>query len=254
MAYNIRPLSFAEVLDSAFQLYRDNFLLIAGIVAVVMVPIRLLNTTILSPVHHGIGVGLIGLLLTVILNPFMLVAATTAVASVYLDRPVTIADAYRSAGNIFTPVVGTILLLDVLGMLGILALVVPGIYLIVAWSLALPAMVIEHRFGMTALRRSRQLVAGVWWNTLGIILVAALLSWVPAWVLNMFWGFIPVLGPILTAVTDSIVTAYGMVVIVIYYFDRRCRLEDFDLRLLAEQIRTEGAAGGAPQAQPSSAN
>jgi hypothetical protein len=38
---------------------------------------------------------------------------------------------------------------------------------------------------------------------------------------------------------------------VVYYFDRRCRLEDFDLRLLAEQIRAEGVPGGAAAAPAS---
>ncbi|MBF6560046.1 MAG: hypothetical protein IVW56_07135 [Candidatus Binataceae bacterium] len=251
MAYNIRPLSFVEVLDSSFQVYRDNFILLAGIAAVAFVPEALLIAIFRSG-HRGMLI--IGFLLTLLLTPIMLIAATTAIASVYLDRPVTIVDAYRSAGNIFTPVVGTILLKDVLGLLGLIALVVPGIYLIVAWSLVLPVTVIEHRFGVTALRRSRQLVTGEWWDTLGIILVAALLSWVPAWVLDTFWHFIPVVGPILTAMTESIATAYGYVVIVIYYFDRRCRLEDFDLRLLADQVRMEGMAGAAPQVRPSSAN
>jgi hypothetical protein len=247
MAYNIRPLSFAEVLDSAFQVYRDNFILIAGIAAVGIIPQLLLTVSLLTAHRFLI---IISLLFTLIVTPIMIVASTTAVASVYLDRPVTIAEAYRSVSNIFTPVVGTILLADVLTMLGIIALVVPGIYFGICWTLIFPVMVIEHRFGMTALRRSRQMVSGVWWQTAGIMLVAALISRVPAWVLDTFWNFIPVVGPLLTATTEAIVTAYGMVVIVIYYFDRRCRLEDFDLRLLAEQVRTEGAAGGAPQVQP----
>jgi hypothetical protein len=41
-------------------------------------------------------------------------------------------------------------------------------------------------------------------------------------------------------------------VLVIYYFDRRCRTEDFDLRFLAEQIRSDTAAASPAIGEPSS--
>ena len=200
------------------------------------------------------AIPILGLLVTLIFTPVMMVALTTAVASVYLDRPVTIGDAYRAVGNVFKPVIGTALLLDLLMLLGFIALVVPGIYFAVCWSLVVPVMIVEHRFGMIALRRSRQLVRGAWWQTLGIFLVATLIIRIPAAVLDMLWSSIPALGPILTATMSSIAEAYSLVVVVIYYFDRRCRVEDFDLRLLAEQIRAEGASGAPEMAQAAPAS
>ncbi len=113
-------------------------------------------------------------------------------------------------------------------------------------------MIVEHRFGMTALRRSRQLVTGVWWKAFGIFIVAGLIANVPAGVLHLFWSYIPVFGPILTAGTNAIASSYGRVVLVIYYFDRRCRTEDFDLRFLAEQIRSDTTAAAPAIGEPSS--
>ncbi len=238
--YNIRPRSFGEILDTAFQVLRDNFVLLAGISAVVGIPAGMMMAV--KPADH-LAIPIIGILVTLIFTPVMVVAFTIAVASVYLDRPVTIGEAYRAVGSVFKQVIGTALLADLLMLLGFIALVVPGIYLVICWSLIYPVMIVEHRFGMVALRRSRQLVSGAWWKTLGIVLVAAVIADIPAVVLRMLWSSIPVLGPILTATTSSITGAYSLVVLVIYYFDRRCRSEDFDLRLLAEQIRTEGASG-----------
>jgi hypothetical protein len=246
MAFTIRPMSFGEILDAGFTLLRDNFSLLAGISIVTAVPLSLVSA---SPRNHVL-LALIAGLLTLLIEPIMSVALTGAVADACLDRPTSIADAYRSAWNIVTPVIGTYLLLIVLMIPALLALVVPAIYLLVCWSVIFPVMVVEHRFGMGALRRSRELIRGSWWQTAGLLIVAALIVNIPAMVLNLFWGFIPVLGPLLTAATEAIAGAYSLVVIVVYYFNRRCRLEDFDLRLLAEQIRTEGEAGtpGAPAA------
>ncbi len=248
LAYNIRPLSFAEILDRAFRVFRDHFSVLVGISAVLWLPYgAILAVGNTSRVVSGIAELAFFLLL-----PVMSVALTAAVANVYLDRPITVGDAYRSIRVILTPIVGTYLLLYLLVTLGFIALIIPGIYLLNCWSLAAPVMIVEHRFGMTALRRSRQLVTGVWWRTFGIFIVAGLITGVPAGVLQLFWSFIPVFGPILTAGTSAIATSYSLVVLVIYYFDRRCRTEDFDLRFLAEQIRSDTAAASPAIGEPSS--
>jgi hypothetical protein len=248
LAYNIRPLSFAEILDRAFRVFRDHFSVLVGISAVLWLPYgAILAVGNTSHVVSGIAE-----LIFLLLFPVMSVALTAAVANVYLDRPITVGDAYRSIRVILTPIVGTYLLLYLLAILGFIALVIPGLYLMTCWSLAAPVMIVEHRFGMTALRRSRQLVTGVWWRTFGIFFVAGLIVEVPAGVLQLFWSFIPLFAPILTAGTSAIAMSYSLVVLVIYYFDRRCRTEDFDLRFLAEQIRSDTAAASPAIGEPSS--
>jgi hypothetical protein len=249
--YNIRRRSFGEILDTAFQVLRDHFVLLAGISAVVGIPAGMMMAV--KPGDH-FAIAICGILFSLIFTPVRVVAFTIAVASVYLDRPVTIGEAYRAVGGVFKPVIGTALLADLLMLLGFIALIVPAIYLGICWSLIYPVMIVEHRFGMVALSRSRQLVSGAWWKTLGIVLVAALIATIPAVVLRMLWSSIPVLGPLVTATTSSIAGAYSLAMVVIYYFDRRCRIEDFDLRLLAEQIRAEGASGTLEMAQPAPAN
>src|SRR5713101_6705715 len=248
LAYNIRPLSFAEILDRAFRVFRDHFSALVGISAVLWLP----NGAILAVGNTSHIVSGIAELAFWLLFPVMYVALTAAVANVYLDRPITVGDAYRSIRVILTPIVGTYLLLYLLLILGFFALVISGIYLWNYWSLTAPVMIVEHRFGMTALRRSRQLVTGVWWKAFGIFIVAGLIANVPAGVLHLFWSFIPVFGQILTAGTYAIASSYGRVVLVIYYFDRRCRTEDFDLRFLAEQIRSDTTAAAPAIGEPSS--
>ena len=109
----------------------------------------------------------------------------------------------------------------------------------------------ERRFGWHALRRSRALVKGEWWRTLGILVVAAIIANAPAYALGFVWRYIPIVGSILGSATHALSTTYGMIVSVIYYFDRRCRTEDFDLRLLAEQVRAEAKTAMSPATESS---
>ena len=69
--------------------------------------------------------------------------------------------------------------------------------------------------------------------------------------LAAIWSFIPFFGPILSAATRSVTSTYAAIVIVIYYFDRRCRVENFDLQYLAEQIRSDARKESAASAEGS---
>ncbi len=249
MAYTIRPLSFAEVLDRAFAVLKDHFWLIVSISAVVYLPwgaMQVFEQLASAPLR--VVIAIVSGLALLIATPVMGVAIATAVAKVYLDQPITVDEAYRSTGSILAQVLGTYLVSGLLLILAFIALVIPGIYFAICWALLPPVMVIEQRFGMAAMRRSRELVRGVWWRTLGIAAVAAVIAQIPASALNFLWVHIPILGPLLYAATLAVSSTYSAVVLVIYYFDRRCRTEDFDLRLLAEQIRAE--TGGAAPAVP----
>jgi hypothetical protein len=56
--------------------------------------------------------------------------------------------------------------------------------------------------------------------------------------------FMPLLGAVIEGFAQAISTAYGTVVIVLLYFDARCRKEAFDLEHLAQLVeaRREQAA------------
>jgi hypothetical protein len=240
MAYNIRPLSFAEVLDRSFQVLRDNFVLLVSISLIVWVPYGVLADFLAT---RSISAMLIMVAFVWVFVPLGTAAATFAIADLFLGKETTIGGAYSAMLEILVPMVGTYLMLGFFVILGLIALLIPGIYLAVCWYFALVVMVIERRFGLNALGRSRALVRGNWWPTLGIMVVAGLIAQIPSYGVNLIWSYIPVLGPILSAATEGVFATYPMVVAVVYYFDRRCRLEDFDVRLLAEQIRAEGAPG-----------
>jgi hypothetical protein len=248
MAYNIRPLSFAELLDLSFQVLRDNFVLLVGISLVVWLPYGVL-TEFASP--RSIATSVVLLVALTALVPLGNAAVLSAIADAYLDRPTTVQSAYRTVLPIFVPFIGTWIVLELLIAVGILLLVVPGLYFGVCWALVLPVMVVERRFGFNALSRSRALVRGKWWVTLGIVLVSYFVAEIPVWALGLLWIQIPILGKLLSAATSAAALTYPTIVLVVYYFDRRCRLEDFDLRLLAEHIRAEGAPGAAAVAPAS---
>ena len=269
MVYDIRPLSFGEILDRSFRVYIDNFMLLFGISALIWIPSGIIMAS--AGLVGNTAASVLNLLFLVVVAPLAQAALTVGIAEAYLGRPIDITEAFQSVRNILLPIIGTYFLMGlvfaipgvILGVLTyllspkvfgveIVLFVFVALYFAVGFALIGPVMIVERHFGFTALRRSRALVAGSWWLTLGILITASLIGNVPAAALRFVWGFIPIIGVILTAATQAVSSAYGMIAAVIYYFDRRCRTEDFDLRLLAEQIRSQ--SGPAPATAPGSSS
>jgi hypothetical protein len=265
MAYDIRPLSFSEILDRAFRVYLDNFALLIVIAAMFWIPNEILRA---FATETGKGVETVreGIFL-VVWYPIVHAALIVAVAAEYLERPTSILEAYRSVRPIllsfiainflylvvFLACLGSALVvfkaaLDIFTTLSFeamllavvfLAISVVGFYFLVLWSLLDSVIVVERGSGISAFRRSRQLVLGSWWQTCGLVLVTLLSTEVPYRSLKVFWGYLPIIGRVLTLATLAVCGTYGTVVFVIYYFDRRCRTEDFDIHLLAAQVRAD---------------
>jgi hypothetical protein len=63
----------------------------------------------------------------------------------------------------------------VLVILGLLALVLPGLWIAVALALTTPALVLEGLSPLAAVRRSYTLVQGRWWRTAGVVALGVLL-------------------------------------------------------------------------------
>jgi len=126
----LRPLRLGELLDRAIRLYRGNFLTFIGIIAVVYVPLMVLQTAASALLSSSMLRAFstpeeifsnssywIGILSTIILSlvQFVLVqgiatgALTRAVADNYMGRKTGILDAYRGIGKSWPTLLGALL-------------------------------------------------------------------------------------------------------------------------------------------------
>ena len=77
---------------------------------------------------------------------------------------------WKRAGALF----GVALLTGIGVAIGLFLLVVPGLILFTRWSLAVPAVMLEHRSPRDAMRRSRELVRGRAWHVFAVFLTVTL--------------------------------------------------------------------------------
>ncbi|MEU8603810.1 glycerophosphoryl diester phosphodiesterase membrane domain-containing protein [Streptomyces parvulus] len=224
---------------------------------------------------------------------------TTVTSRAVLGRPVTAGEAWRDARPQVLKLFGLIalLLLIVAGIvlagmapgllvtatagggagvaltvLGFLAAGVVAVWLMVRFSLASPALMLEKQGIKKALSRSVKLVRGSWWRVFGIQLLATIIANVVASIIvipfaflaaavggdgvsgflegtgDVGWTFLVVSG--IGSVIGSMITfPITAGVAVLLYIDQRIRREALDLEL-ARAAGTQGT--GAPGAVPGS--
>jgi hypothetical protein len=271
MAPNLRPLRIGEILDVTIKLYLRNFKTLLLLVTIVAGPLHVLGTLITlstapedtrvtfsdignnttTPQHAPSGSFWTGQLVVIVLTLVVTTLATAvsfkAVSDAYLGERPSVGESLRFVGRR----VPSVLWVTVLSWLGIVAaficLIVPGIWVSIAWTVAVPALLFEGCKGRKALGRSFALVKDRWWPTCAAIVLGYVLASVVGGILQ---GLIvvPVFGSsdsdstaivangIATTLSAIVVTPFQAALAAVIYYDLRVRKEGFDLQLLAERL------------------
>ena len=240
MRYEVREMSFAEILDTGFRLLRDHFVLLLAIAAALNLPLSIAQELLTKAAEGNAGMLLfvgIGMLFVVMLaSPIIGGAATDAIGEVYLGREVSIGDAFRKGLAIIVPVIGTTLLSGLLVLGATLLLILPGIWVSLGIIVLSQVMVLEGLFGMAAIRRSLDLMKGQRWRAFGILVVVLIVQSIVGFGVALALGSIPVLGVLGSGLVASVSGAYTAAVSVVLYFDIRCRKEAFEVEQLARIV------------------
>jgi hypothetical protein len=75
--------------------------------------------------------------------------------------------------------------------IGLVLLIVPGLYLLTIWSMLIPVIVIEGRSAGEALTRSREVVRGNGWNVLGLVIITFLLVAIASTIIRLLFSPLP---------------------------------------------------------------
>ncbi|WP_326697825.1 glycerophosphoryl diester phosphodiesterase membrane domain-containing protein [Streptomyces sp. NBC_01754] len=236
--------------------------------------LRQASDSMRSDVLTTASAGVVGLVATLLITSVLTVVISRSV----LGRSVTLGEAWSEARPRILPLLGMTLLLSLMSaaimaagllpgllldgglglalvFLGFVTAVVVVVWLMVRFTLAAPALMLERQPVLMALRRSAKLVKGSWWRTFGILILSYLIVLVLTLIIAIPFGVIAVtvdsggLSEFLNSSTSGtgwpflIVTGVGDVIIstlaypftagvmALLYIDQRIRREALDLDL-----------------------
>ena len=243
--YQLRPLSFGELLDGALVLLRRHFGLVLGIAVVCEgIPTAMdVYIGLTGGASQNPGLSLLDRLLTLVGSVLVTGATVRVVSEAYLGRSPLFGDAIRFAGTRFGTILGANIMSGILTFLATLALVIPGIVVACGYSVAAEAAALESGSSSDALRRSWELTKGFRWKALalgvvsiGLILVVFVGAGVLGGILGGVMGGLDVVLSVIAACVSLLIYPVISCVFTVFYYDLRVRKEGFDLEMLSRQL------------------
>jgi glycerophosphoryl diester phosphodiesterase family protein len=274
---NLRPRGVGEILDAAVALYRARFGPLVRLTVLVVLPVQLLNVLITlstrpedvtfgatgpTPVYDSSRAFWVPLAGTVVMNVVLVLSTAFATAAVmqlvadtYLDGPTTGTASAHLALRRLPAVLGLGAVVSIVVILATFLCVLPGVFLQVAWVVAMPALLLENKRIGEALGRSLQLTKRRWWQCFAVHYVGSILTAVVTFALTLavVGGIhvavhgteaLAIAQGVAGAITATLTTPFVAAAIIVLYFDLRVRAEGFDIQMALRDMdrRRAGAA------------
>ena len=254
---HIRPMSFGEILDGAFKIYRSHFMPMFLSALISYAPFVVMGAAVAMMVGAGesaAGVAAAGLTMLISIQLMVLGFAvswgsvTYLASEAYLGHPVSLGAGLSRGLKRSLPLFVALIMAGFLMGLGFLFFIVPGFIVMAMFFAVFPAVVVESRGPVEALGRSRELARGSLGRILGVVIVAALIASLPNYAVTMFSMastatsggepsaavFIGTQG--LSLLLSALAAPFSTTVTVLLYYDRRIRSEGLDVQMMAEGI------------------
>lgn len=265
----LHPMSLADILDGAFNLFKAELRTIVLVAAAFIVPIQVVSAFLQRDFLDGTGVvsilsdpsvtlsdpaagsvgqswaALLSLAAALLVLPFVAGAISRVVSAAYLGERMSAGDALRAVAGRWWVFVVAWFLVHVLEAIGTLLCVVPGLLAMALFVPVAPIIAVEGLGPVKAMRRSARLVRPRLFPVLGVALLAGLLasvlgsvlSTVPsiaAFAVGLRWGWILLAaGGILNGLISTTLVA---IVATLVYYDLRIRREGLDLQIMAADL------------------
>jgi len=267
MSSSLRPLTTGQLLDKAFQTYRQNFVLFVGISAVPQACLLVMQLCLLAVGVGGAGrgqvkvalatliVSLFTIFVSLVVGSIAAAATTFGVSDIYLDKPTSISACFARVKGKIGKVIYASTAFGLRVGFGFMLLIVPGVYWAGKYGLAVPAVVLEDIEGKQACSRSAELTK----DSVGRIIAIYFLTWILVVAISAGLGAaLGVTAPGLARATgttgstvfkylvsylvNTIVTPVMAIALTLAYYDQRVRKEAFDIESMMSLLGEPTAA------------
>jgi hypothetical protein len=251
-----RDFRVGHALSRAAAVFSRNFPKYIVVTAIAGLPSMLIglymSTSPATPANpfQNLGWTIFGAFLAIVLSSLSQAIVLYGAFQDMRGRPVSLADCFAVGLGRILPIIVLSISVAILGMLGSMLLIFPGLMLFTMWFVATPACVVERLGPFRSMGRSRELTKGYRWKIFGIMLVilipALIVGGIVLGVMTALGvggaqGFIgtvralngAVLTQVVSLIWNAIWTAFYAIVVVVTYHDLRVAKEGVDTDQIA---------------------
>ncbi|HET7228519.1 MAG TPA: hypothetical protein VFJ16_00820 [Longimicrobium sp.] len=269
----LRPLSFGEILDGSFTLYRRHFASFFLTALIPQIPILIWSAVYTKVVASATAASpddptaLLGSLAAVLVF-LPLVGAISLVglggvvfqfSRAYTGTPVGTGEALKRGMQRLPSLLGGGIIWAMMVWFGFMLCIVPGILALIVTFAWIPAVVLERRGPIDGIQRSINLARDAWGEIFLMQIVVYLITFLPGIAVGAMALYgqaataasgslsgIQVLSQVLSGLVRALTIPFSMGCTVLMYYDRRVRTEALDVQMMAESLGGEQPAGGYP--------
>ncbi|HMH90693.1 MAG TPA: hypothetical protein VK586_06360, partial [Streptosporangiaceae bacterium] len=213
----MNPLS--GVFGEAWRMYRAHAGHLIGIAFVIYVVAAVVDGLI--SLAGGFVVALVGLIITVLAGYLVQAALVKSVQDIRDGRAdLSIGETVSAGTAVLLPVTGAAILAGIAIAIGLILIIVPGLFLITIWAVIIPVIVIERTGALNSFSRSRQLVRGHGWHVFGTLVLAWIIQLAVSIVLGALLSALPLSlrNAVSTVVTGALVAPFVALIVTLVYY------------------------------------
>jgi hypothetical protein len=215
-----KRIEIGRVLSEMFSLYGKNLAALLAVAVVIYVIAGVIQGFLRD--EGGVVLVLIASVVGLIANALYTGFVVELVADVRADgrRDLTATELISSARHAIWPLIGAGILAGIGIAVGLILLIIPGLFLLTIWSVIAPAIVVERRGVIESFGRSHELVRGDAWNVFGVIVVVFLLVIAASIIAGAIGAEIGLAAVIILSILVAVLTApIAALVASILFFD-----------------------------------
>jgi hypothetical protein len=178
-----RNIDVGTVVDKVFKTYQKYFAVLVGIAAILFVIEAVVRLVAGDHALLGLVATIVGLILSQLYTG-MVVEVVNDTRDGRLDA--SMGGLFNQVTPVLLTLIGAAIVTGIAIFVGLIACIIPGVILLTLWAVVAPAVVIERLGVFEAMSRSWNLVKSNFWQTLGVIVV----FWIITFVITGLIGFI----------------------------------------------------------------
>ncbi len=245
MKYELKKLSFGEILGHSFNLYLENFPLLF-IIALISAAASYLPALVVVFAAGNSGAmtttitTLVSVLFTIPITAIVYALYIEILSRLYLEKPMAWNEIRTNLGRKIIPIILLTIAVSLLTGLAAILLVIPGIIVWLNYSLATTVLIIEGTSISESMKRSKFLIKDNRWKMLGLVIIVSIVGQI----ISGLASFLPtfsslILSSFITIVFNALATPFSLFIYVLMYFNCRIEKEGFALEHLAEAFAQE---------------
>lgn len=222
-------MGIGAVLDEAWTLYTRFFLRFFLLALAVFVVVNLLYALVAEAISSdddgtAFLLAIVGLATAVVGTTWLQGAFVYAVQDARDGSfDATLGEVFSRVSPSIAPLLVAALLAGLGIAIGLILLIVPGLYLMTIWAVIAPVIVIERQGPFGAFGRSRALVRGFGWKVFAIVVITGLLTGIASGILQAAFSSLPRFLEIVVGATiaQAVVAPFSAIALAITYFRLR---------------------------------